>query len=75
MRMVTHHRARQDNGDFHTAKATVFPVSMNFTLALAVHRFLLDRNMYKCDPMSEQFEELNMTSFVETDIIQPDYHG
>ena len=68
-------RGRNDNGEFTTACAKIYPKSMNYAIALAVSRFLSERLMStgsNCLP--EDFQELDSRNFVDESVIQPDFH-
>ena len=65
---------RQDDGDFCTARAKIYPRQMNMAIALAVTRFLSDLSVERSERMSKQLEELNSTEVIASGIVQPDYH-
>ena len=48
---------------------------MNNALAIAVGRFLADRNLTGSYQLAAQLAELNSTELMGQDIVQPDFHG
>eukprot|EP00435_Cladocopium_sp_Y103_P075615 s462_g61.t1 len=65
----------QADGQFHTARAKIYPRAMNHAIALAVSRFLTDlQGNDACDQLPEDMREFESHQFVSDDIVQPDYH-
>ena len=62
-------------GLFQTARAKIYPPQMNNALAIAVGRFLADRNLTGSHQLAAQLAELNSTELMGQDIVQPDFHG
>ena len=62
-------------GHFCTARAKIYPKPMNMALAVAISRFLADRNLQGARPPAAQLSQLNSTELVDQEIVQPDFHG
>ena len=65
----------QSDGTFATARAKIYPAAMNQAIAIAVSRFLTDRQL-KSDwrMLPEDLQKLTCTEFVDEDVVQPDFH-
>ena len=65
----------QSDGTFATARAKVYPTDMNKAIALAVSRFLTERQLTtNWTKLPQDLQELNCTDFVDDSIVQPDFH-
>ena len=65
----------QPDGSFATARAKVYPEAMNRALAIAVSRFLTERQLQSSMPrLPIDLQKLNSTEFTDGSIVQPDYH-
>jgi hypothetical protein len=65
----------QPDGSFSTARAKIYPEAMNRALAIAVSRFLTERQLQSGQSMlPEDLRELNTAEFTDMSIVQPDYH-
>jgi hypothetical protein len=65
----------QSDGSFATARAKIYPAAMNQAIAIAVSRFLTERQL-KTDwsTLPEDLQKLMCTDFVDEGIVQPDFH-
>ena len=65
----------QCDGTFATAKAKIYPPSMNRTIAVAVSRFLAERQL-KSDwsELPQDLQQLVCQDFVDENLVQPDFH-
>ena len=68
-------RGRTDAGQFCTARAKVYPASMNMALAVSISRFLADRNLFGSQQPAAHLAQLNSSAFMDQTVIQPDFHG
>lgn len=65
----------QQDGSFATARAKIYPVAMNRALAIAVSRFLTERQLQSSVPqLPMDLQELNNTEMIDGSIAHPDYH-
>ena len=65
----------QSNGSFATAQAKIYPAGMNRTIAIAVSRFLTERQL-KSDwtKLPRELQELESHDLVDESTVQPDFH-
>ena len=65
----------QSNGTFATARAKIYPACMNKTIAIAVSRFLTERQLVSnWTELPRDLQELSCNDLVDGDIVQPDFH-
>lgn len=65
----------QSDGTFAAARAKVYPTDMNKAIALAVSRFLTERQLTTdWTRLPNDLQELDCTDFVDDSVVQPDYH-
>ena len=65
----------QQDGSFATARAKVYPEAMNRALAVAISRFLTERQLQSSQPtLPMDLQQLNTIEFTDESIVQPDYH-
>lgn len=67
-------RGRTEEGQFQTARAKIYPPKMNHALAIAIGRFLADRNLDGSHQLAPHLAELNSTELISQDLVQPDFH-
>ena len=64
----------QDDGQYQTACAKIYPNALNWSIATAVSRFLTERDLHSKTWSPLDLQELNSTEFTCDDVVQPDYH-
>ena len=68
---------KDDKGNFHTAKAKIYPKMLNQTLASGIRDFAdriwSDRN--RAPDLLSELDALRTFEFVEDAVVQPDYHA
>ena len=65
----------EDGGNFATARAKVYPKAMNEPLALAVSRFLANRQVKESwQQLPADLQELISNDFVDFSTVQPDFY-
>lgn len=68
---------RDDNGDFKTARAKVYPVGLNRVIAGAVHKFIFATfaGANTEATLHPDFSTFQAMDFAADEAIQPDYQG
>ena len=65
----------QSDGTFATARAKIYPAAMNQAIAIAVSRFLTERQLTNnWLTLPDGLQELACTDIVDDDVVQPDFH-
>ena len=68
---------RDDQGEFKTARAKVYPEGLNRAIAEGIHEFVLSTfsDLETETEMPAGFSQFAEAVFAPMDVIQPDYHG
>ena len=65
----------QSDGSFTTARAKIYPAAMNRSIAVAVSRFLAERQLESSwTGLPFDLQQLISADFVDGDLVQPDFH-
>jgi hypothetical protein len=68
---------RDENGEFCTARAKIYPAGLNDVIARAIRKFACG-TFAGCGTsrtLPAEFSQFVVTNFVPLEVVQPDYHG